>query len=85
MRYHVAIRHSQPMPLYVTAREAAQGRAHLAATYRARTGKIGACAFTIGDGDDGNGMAGVSAAVYEAAGAEGFVVRMGRDNDDGAR
>jgi hypothetical protein len=30
-------------------------------------------------------MAGVSAAVYETPGAERFVIRMGRDNDDGAR
>jgi len=73
------------MPLYVAAREAAQCCSHLAATYRARTWEIGARAFTIGNGDDGNRMAGMSAAMYEPTGAECFVVRMGCDNDDRAR
>lgn len=73
------------MPLDVTARETAQCCTHLATANRARTLEIGTRAFTIGDRNDGNRMAGVSAAVYETAGTERFVVGMSRDNDDGAR
>ncbi len=74
MRDDVAVWHSQPMPLDVTARQAAQGSAKLTASDDSRLRQIRARTLTIGHRDDRDLASLASAAVNEAASREGFVI-----------